>query len=120
MFKFSGESSGNVVGIEASGKLTHDDYKELIPALEKKIEESGALRALFDMEEFEGFELHAAWDDFKFWFKHSMDVERVAIVGNKHWEEWAAKIGSHVVKADVKYFDASEKEGAWKWLREVK
>jgi hypothetical protein len=33
-------------------------------------------------------------------------------------EEWTAKIGSHFVKAEVKYFDASEKEGAWKWLCE--
>ncbi|MCP4630556.1 MAG: STAS/SEC14 domain-containing protein [bacterium] len=118
MYQFSDQSSENLVGIEVSGKLTHDDYKSLVPEMEKKIAASGALRALFDMENFSGVQPRAAWDDFKFWLKHSMDVERVAIVGNKHWEEWATKMGAHFIKAEVRYFDASEKETAWQWLRE--
>ena len=119
MFSISKESSGNVVGIEATGKLTHEDYKGLIPELEKKIEASGALRALFDLTGLEGVELHAMWDDFKFWFKHNMDVAKVAVVGNKHWEQWAAKLGDHLTKAEIKYFDDAEKEAAWAWIREA-
>ncbi len=116
MYEIKDAGKGDVVWVEVSGKLTHEDYKTLVPELEKKIEESGQIRVLFDLEKSEGWDLHAAWDDFKFWFKHSMDVTQIALVGNKKWQEWAARLSSHFVKAEVKFYDVSEKETASQWL----
>ncbi|MCP4630571.1 MAG: STAS/SEC14 domain-containing protein [bacterium] len=47
-----------------------------------------------------------------------MDLERIASVGNGHWEEWATKMGAHLTKAAARYFDTSEKETVRQWLHE--
>lgn len=51
------ESSGNVLAIRASGKMTDDDYKDTwIPKMEELLKAHGALRVLIYMaESFEGF-----------------------------------------------------------------
>lgn len=47
MIEFMKESSGNIVGIRATGKLTDADYdKVLVPHLEYLFERFGKLRAL--------------------------------------------------------------------------
>jgi SpoIIAA-like len=48
MIEFMAESSGNIVGVRATGALTDIDYKDiLIPRLEKLFDEHGKLRILF-------------------------------------------------------------------------
>src|SRR4051812_25682046 len=92
----------NVLEIQASGKLTHADYQELVPKLEDMIQHEGKVRVLFDMENCRGWKLAAAWDDFKFGLKHGSDVERCAVVGRKKWQEWMTKLSRPFFK--VKYF----------------
>ena len=113
------KSSGRVVGFKLSGMLTDEDYQTLVPQLEKIIEETGALSMLMEFEDFHGWEPKAAWDDFKFAIKHGKDLERLAIVGDKAWEEWIAKLSKPFTTAEVKYYDTSQIEEAWEWLKEV-
>ena len=40
------------------------------------------------------------------------------MVGDRKWEQWMASFCKPFTKATVKYFDASEVDAAWKWLRE--
>lgn len=40
------------------------------------------------------------------------------MVGDQKWEEWMARLCKPFTQATVKYFDASEEEAAWAWLRE--
>jgi len=114
------QSTDGVFGVRLSGKLTHDDYqKTLIPMFDQAIEKSGKIRVLLDLaEDFRGWELHAAWDDFVFGLKHFNDFEKIALVGDKDWEEWMAKLAKPFTKADVKFFKRPETEEAWKWLAE--
>ncbi|HRW66130.1 MAG TPA: STAS/SEC14 domain-containing protein, partial [Candidatus Competibacter sp.] len=64
------------------------------------------------------WDLHAMWDDFQFGVKHYSDLERIAIVGDRKWEEWMAKLCKPFTKASVNYFDVSQIDAAWAWLRE--
>ncbi len=82
MFEKLAESTGNVVGYKASGKLTSDDYKTLVPILDRLIEDSGKIRFLLYLEDFHGWEMKAAWDDFVFVLKHRNDIECLAMVGD--------------------------------------
>ncbi|MCK4846227.1 MAG: STAS/SEC14 domain-containing protein, partial [Deltaproteobacteria bacterium] len=50
--------------------------------------------------------------------KHHGDLERMALVGEKKWEKWMASFTKPFTKAEVRYFDASEVDQAWEWLRE--
>lgn len=110
--------SGKVIGFVVSDKLHDEDYKVFVPEIEEVIEREGTARLLLQMRDFHGWDLHAAWDDMKFGVKHHGDLERMALVGEKKWEKWMASFTKPFTKAEVRYFDASEVDQAWEWLRE--
>ena len=74
MLTFLERSHGNVLGIKASGKLTHADYERIIPKLEELLREHRKLRVLFELEDCQGWVAGAAWDDLKFGVKHRRRV----------------------------------------------
>ena len=118
MFEKLEGSSGKVVGIRATGKLTNEDYKGFIPVLEEAIEQCGSVCMLWELVDFTGWELGAMWEDMKFATKHCSQVERLAMVGDKKWEEWMAKLSAPFMEGEVKYFDKSQLDEAWAWVRE--
>ena len=113
------ESTGNILGIKATGKLTDKDYKEtLIPRLLSIIREHGKARVLCEMgEEFHGWELEAMWDDAKFGLAHRNDFEKFAVVGGKRWVEWGAKVGALFMKTDLRTFSREQLHEAWNWIK---
>lgn len=102
--------------LKVKGKLTHDDYQTITPMIESALAEvkQPQIRALFDATELEGWEARAAWDDFKLGLKHGNEFGRVAIYGNKKWQEIGAKVGSWFISGDVKYFE--DRDEALNWL----
>jgi hypothetical protein len=116
MFQKLSESSEKILGFKVSGKLTDEDYKAFVPQIEKIIQEFGRISLLLELDDFQSWDLEAAWDDFKFGMKHIKDFNRVAIVGDKKWEEWMAKLAKPFMRAEVKYFDGSQLQDAWEWL----
>lgn len=118
MIQIFAESSGKVVGFKVSGKLTGEDYKRLIPYIEEIIEQTRPIRVLCEIEDFDGAELEAVWEDLKFGLRHFSDIERMALVGREKWLEWAASLGNHfLMKTDLRFFELSRVDEAWKWLR---
>lgn len=102
--------------MKAVGKLTHEDYKKITPLLDSALScvNDPHVNVLFDATEFEGWELRAAWDDFKLGLKYSNSFDKIALFGNKRWQELSAKIGTWFVPGEVKYFN--EKSAAIEWL----
>ena len=111
-------SSGNVIGFTLSGRLHDEDYKAFTPAVEEVIDAHGKVRLLARFHDFKGWDAHALWDDIVFATKHCTDVERIALVGDKQWEKWMAKVCKPFTLAKVEYFDAADVDAAWGWLRE--
>lgn len=109
--------SRNVIAFKLSGTLHDEDYKVFVPAVEAAIAAHGKLRLLAQFEDFHGWDAHAAWDDFKFGVKHYTDFERLALIGDKKWEEWMARLCTPFTQASVKYFDTEHTEDAWAWVR---
>ena len=102
--------------LKAVGKLTHEDYKVITPMIDSALDgvPDAKIKAIIDGTEMEGWELRAAWDDFRLGLKHGKEFDKIAIFGNKNWQEIAAKIGSWFISGEVKYFE-SESE-ALEWL----
>ena len=111
--------SPKIIGFKLSGQLHDQDYKIFIPAVEASLANGGGKCLFAQFEDFHGWDLHAAWDDIQFAVTHYADFKRIALVGDRKWEEWMAKLCKPFTKATVRYFDASEVEAAWGWLREV-
>ena len=110
--------SPKVVGFKVTGTLHDEDYQHFIPTVETILTAEGKVRLFIQLEDFHGWDLHAAWDDFKFALKHYSDFERIAMVGDRKWEKWMASFCKPFTRAKVKYFDRSEVDAAWKWLQE--
>jgi hypothetical protein len=109
-------ASTKALGFKMSGKLHDEDYKSFVPLIDKAIAEQGKVRLLAQFHDFHGWDLHALWDDIKFSTTHCTKIERIALVGEKKWEEWMAKVCKPFTMAQIKYFDANEIEAAWNWL----
>lgn len=114
------ERYGNdfVLAFKAVGKLTHSDYEAMVPVLDAALDgiKDPEIYAFMDVTEFEGWELHAAWDDLKLGVKHARHFEKIAILGNSTLQEVMTKIGGWLISADVKFF--TDKSDALTWLKD--
>jgi len=112
------ENGGKLLVVHVSGKLTAADYERFVPEFERLVRQHGKLRVLFDMTSLHGWEAGALWEDTKFAIKHFADMERLAMVGEKKWQEVMAAFCKPFTKATVKYFDYTDAAEARKWLDE--
>lgn len=118
LFEITKTTVGNVVEVQATGKLTKEAYETFVPMTEKKIAEHGKIRILFVMHGFHGWSAGAAWEDFKFDLKHFNDIERLAIVGETKWEKGMSVFCRPFTTAKIKYFDHTDIDKAREWITE--
>ena len=82
--------------MKLSGKLHDEDYRQFVPMIESILTAEGKVRLFVQFEEFQGWDMHAAWDDFKFGLKHYSDFERIAMVGDRNgksgWRAFASPL----------------------------
>ena len=83
------------------------------------IREQGNLRLLVHMHNFHGWTAGGLWEDIKFDVKHFNDIERVAFVGDKKWEEWMSKFCKPFTTAKIRFFEEKKKDDARAWLEET-
>jgi SpoIIAA-like len=100
------------------GKLTHKDYGAISPMIESALEgiKEAKIKVFIDASELEGWEMRAAWDDFKLGVKHGKEFEKIALLGNKRWQELATKISSWFISGELKYFEDAKE--ALNWLED--
>ena len=104
--------------LKLSGKLSHEDYEKITPMLDSALMtvKQPHIKALVDVTELKGWELRAAWDDFKLGLNHGTQFVKIAIYGNQNWLEMATKIGSWFVSGEAKYF--GNEAAALVWLHD--
>jgi hypothetical protein len=112
-------NSPNILGFKLSGKLHDEDYKHFVPVIDAALAQSNKIRLLAQFHDFHGWDLHALWDDIKFSTTHCTKIDRIALVGEKAWEQWMAKVCKPFTMAKIRYFDASQVDEAWSWLGEA-
>ncbi|MBN2295642.1 MAG: STAS/SEC14 domain-containing protein [Pirellulales bacterium] len=112
------ENDGKVLNVRVSGKLTKEDYALFVPEFEKSIIDHGKIRILFEMNDFHGWEAAALWEDLKLDFKHWADIERIAMVGDKAWQEGMSFFCKPFTTAKVRYFGHHELDRARQWISE--
>lgn len=116
--KLNTESDGKVLVAHVSGTLAKADYEQFIPEFERLVRLHGKLRVLFDMTGFHGLEGGALRKDINFGVDHFFDIERMAMVGDKKWEEVMSIFCKMCTAATVRYFDHTDMVAARKWLSE--
>lgn len=104
-----------LLSIKAVGRLTHKDYEQIIPLLEYALEgvKHPRVSMLVDIRDFEGWGLHAVWDEFRLALKHGNEFSRIAVLGDEEWQEIATKIGGWFLSGEVRYFEEDQKAMDW-------
>lgn len=108
------------IKIKINGTLKHEDYETMVPMLENALVgiKKPDVKVLVDARDFDGWELRAAWDDFKFGLEFKDVFSKIAFVGTKGWEEYGVKIGSWFMGMDMEFFKSINE--AYAWLNEEK
>jgi hypothetical protein len=105
--------------VEVSGKIHKADYEHFAPEFERLVKQHGKLRLLMVMKDFHGWDLGALWEDIKFDIHHFSDIERIAMVGDKAWQEGMATFCKPFTKAKISYFPQHQLAEARTWLAEA-
>lgn len=111
------DEDGRTMVVHVSGKLTKEDYDYFVPEFDRLAGLNRKPCVLFDMTDFHGWTASAIWEDTKFAFHHFSNFERLAIVGEKKWQEGMAAFCKHFTTAEVKHFDHDQFTEARDWLQ---
>jgi hypothetical protein len=118
MIEFMPRSHDNVVAVRIGGKLSAQDYEELlIPRLDEILASHRHVDIMFVLQhDFAGWTMGAAWDDLAYALRHRRDIERVAVVGGSDWVSWCLSATHLLIKGEVRTYKAHQLESAWAWV----
>jgi hypothetical protein len=114
------EMPTGTVGLRASGKLSREDYLEVLePALSVAIE-SGEIRLVFLLTDFDGLEPGAWIEDAKTglgaWVRHHSTWKRFALVTDVEWVAKATRVFAWLAPGEVKIYGPGQLEEAKGWV----
>jgi hypothetical protein len=117
-------SGGVAFGFKVVGQLLATELNAFEPQLEFFIaqQRKRPVGILADLTEMQGAEWKARWEDMRFLQKHTSHIARMAVVGADRWEQIVAIVtaGAAVLQSETRYFESSEIERAWEWVRTAK
>jgi hypothetical protein len=107
------------IGFRVIGKLTEEDYtRVLIPGIEREIEKFSKIGVLLQVENFQGWSVGGAWEDFKTWPKFRY-VTKLAMVSDESWDEfmtWMLKVFVGFTHTELRFYRSQRIAEAWEWL----
>ena len=107
----------NVIGFEATGKVTDDDYEDvLVPAIRNIRDAHLKIRLIYVLgEDFEGWSPGAMWEDAKVGLGDPRSWEKIAIVSDKDWLRHSVKALGWMMPGEVRVFALDELTAARDW-----
>jgi len=109
--------SGRVLTLKVSGQLTQPELKSIQTDAAAVFGTEGHWRILVLAENFLGWEPGGTWDDFSFQSGHDVLIERMAIVGERKWEQLALLFTAKGLRPfPIQYFGPAQLAEARAWL----
>lgn len=118
MLEILPETKDNLLAVRVSEELTVADFDRYRNLLREIMQQHKEAHLYYEMVGLEWVQPIAAIENGLFDVVHGLDYGRVAMVGEKKWQEWAARLISPVKKKGIRYFDLAEKEQAMAWVQE--
>jgi len=108
------KSSKNVLGYKVSGDVTKDDYVVLDADVAAAVKQYGSVNLLLDIRDFRWEKVNAWASDFDFGKTFKDSTDKMALVGDKTWEKYMAKLAQPFYAKEILYFENDD--DAWEWL----
>jgi SpoIIAA-like len=104
----------NIYRVVLRGTLRKGDLERCQDQLLIEMTRAGAVKLLFVLDGFDGWEANAEWNDLSFYVKHGDRIERIAIVGPERWRsETLMFAGADLRKASVEFFHEDADAHTW-------
>jgi SpoIIAA-like len=112
-----------VLGYRASGKITREEYRDLMEPIYAALGRGAKLNIYFELAgDFDGLDLGALWEDMKaagsVGLKHRSSWQRMAVVTDKDWIKHAAAVFGPLAPGELKLFDPEATDEARQWITE--
>jgi hypothetical protein len=109
------------IGFRASGKITNDEYRQVMEPIYAALERGEKLNIYFELaDDFRGLDLGALWQDMKaagsVGLKHRSSWERIALVTDKDWVRQGASAFGWLAPGELRLFEPSDRSDARAWL----
>lgn len=118
MFKILDFTKKNLTAFKAEGKIEKADYDKLTVLFEKNEREYDSQKLYAEIGKLETITPDALWEDFKVYFKHIKNFEKIAIVGDSELVQKIATLSKPFVSGDIKFFEIREASKAKEWIKE--
>ena len=120
MIERMNDMPAGTVGLRAWGKLSKADYRDVLEPTLREAVESGELRLLFVLTDFEGLEPGAWIEDVKTGLevsvRHHSAWKRFALVTNVDWVAKATRIFAWLIPGEARIFDLDQLDDARAWV----
>ena len=112
------------LGFLLSGKLTRDEYRELIEPIYAALDRGEKLNVYVELaDDFHGLDSGALWQDLKaagsVGLKHRDSWQRMALVTDKDWVRHGASAFGWLAPGELRLFALTERDEARAWLAEA-
>jgi hypothetical protein len=106
-----------VLGVQASGKLSAEDYTQVLgPAIAAATGDGGKLRVVLIFEgAFDGMDAGAVWQDFRTGVTAWHSWERIALVTDQKWMVDGLRLFAWAVPGEARSFAPTERTDAINW-----
>jgi hypothetical protein len=117
MIKLVERMPPGTIGLEAVGKITDEDYRDVLVPTVRRAMEQGPVRLLYVLgDDFDSYSAGAIWSDAKLWAHSRSAWERIALVSDADWLENSVKAFGWMMPGKVKVFETDELRDAKAWL----
>jgi len=110
-----------VLGFRASGKITREEYDEMMKPIYAALERGEKLNIYFELaEDFHGLDGGALWEDLKaaasVGLKHRSSWQKTALITDKDWIRRGASLFGPVAPGELRLFEPDETAEARAWI----
>ena len=117
MIQILQESSGSLICIKVSGKLTIVEYKHFITTVEYTIRNFGAIKFYVDTRDLDSLQWAVVWDDLRFGIRNWNKFSKIVVVGSKRWMQFPVWVVNKIMPGEIRYSRGNETIDALTWIK---
>ena len=107
----------NVIAARAVGRVAQEDYDAvLIPRVQATAKRHARIRFYYEITDFAGMEIGAAWKDFRVGVEYWARWERIAVVTDVPWIANVLNAFRFLMPGQIRVFSTSETDTAHAWV----
>lgn len=118
MIEYDLDAQHSILWVQPKSAIGEDDFVKLAGVVDPHIEATGGLGGLIiEAPAFPGWDSFGSMiKHFRFVRDHHKNVKKIGVVTDSHLGDFAERLASHFVSAEIRHFPAGQTEAARQWI----